>query len=55
MIDIKFLHTGGSGGPGKLRPEGVIHLEKLENHKNSTHTKIKFYIIFIIFFFCDRY
>ena len=25
--------------------------EKLENHTNNTHTKIKFYIIFIIFFF----
>ena len=26
---------------------GIIRSEKWENHKNSTHTKIKFYIIFI--------
>ena len=28
----------------------VIRSEKRENHKNSTHTKIKFYIIFINLF-----
>ena len=39
------------GGPGKLRTGGVIRSEKWENHRNSTHTKIKFLIIFIQFFF----
>ena len=29
----------------------VIRSEKLVNHKNSTHSKVKFYIIFISFFF----
>ena len=28
---------------------GIIRSEKLENHKNSTRTKIQFYIISIIF------
>ena len=44
MIDIKKKsYTGG----GKGRAGGVICSEKWENHKNSTHTKIKFYIILI--------
>ena len=37
---------GKVGGAGDY----VIHSEKFENHKNSTHSKIKLYIIFIIFF-----
>ena len=48
MLDIKsFTHWGGQGGWA----EGIIRSEKWENHKNSTHTKIQFYIIYIKFFF----
>ena len=36
-------------GAGKGMVRGVIRSEKWEQHKNSTHTKIKFYVI--IFFF----
>ena len=45
MMDIKiiFLHI-------RARGAGVIHSEKLENHKNSAYIKIKFYIIFTDFF-----
>ena len=47
-MDIKsFTNWGGPGG----RAGGIIHSEKWENHKNSTHTKIQFYIISITFFF----
>ena len=43
-MDIKsFTHWGGQGGWAG----GIIHSEKLKNHKNSTHTKIKFPITFI--------
>ena len=38
------------GGP-RGREGGIIRSEKWENHKNSTHNKIKFYIIFIYTFF----
>ena len=54
MIDIKNFKYGGTGGAGKERAGGVIRSEKWENHKNSTHTKIKLDIIFI-FFFNDGY
>ena len=38
-MDIKcFTNYGLPGG----RAGGVIRSDKLENHKNSTHTKIKF-------------
>ena len=48
MLDIKsFTNWGGQGE----QTVGIIHSEKLENHKNSTHTKIQFYIISIILFF----
>ena len=33
----------------------VIHSEKLENHKISTHSKLKFHIILILLFFFDGY
>ena len=47
MIDIKsFTNWRGTRGQAK----GIIHSEKWENHKNSTHTEIKFYIIYLIFF-----
>ena len=47
-MDIKsFTNWGGQGG----RAGGIIRLEKWENHKNSTHTKIKFPIILILIFF----
>ena len=39
---------GGPGGSGKGRAGGVIRSEKWEKHKNSTYTKIKFYIIFFL-------
>ena len=43
-FSLKISHIwGGQRG-------SIIHSEKWENHKNSTHTKNKFYIIFIIFF-----
>ena len=45
-MDIKNFKYGGTG---KGRADGVIYSEKWENHKNSTHTKIKFYIIWIFF------
>ena len=40
------------GGPGgqAMGGQSIIHSEKQENHKNSTQTKIKFYIIFIYIF-----
>ena len=45
-MDTKsFTNYGREGG----QAWGVIRSEKSENHKNSTHTKIKFYIIFIFF------
>ena len=47
MMDIKNFANGGGGGVGCY----VIHPEKWENHKNSTHSKIKLCIIFIDFFF----
>ena len=50
MIDIKIF-TEGAQGAGKGRAGGVIRSENWEHHKNSTHTKIKFYIIFIIIIF----
>ena len=41
---LKFLHMRGSGG--------IIRSEKWKkNHKNSTHSKSKFYIILILLFF----
>ena len=40
---------GGEGG----RAGGIICSEKLENYKNSTHTKIQFYIISIFFSMMD--
>ena len=53
MMDINFFTN--KAGPG-LRlwateawggwEGGIIHLEKWENHKNSTHSKIKFCIFF---------
>ena len=47
-MNIKnFTRWGGQGG----QAEGIIRLEKWENHKNSTHTKIQFYIISIKYFF----
>ena len=46
MMDIKNFTNGGA-------PRGVIRSEKLEYHKNSTHSKIKFYIIFIFFSMMD--
>ena len=46
MMDIKNFINGGSWGAGD-----VILSEERENHKNSTHSKIKFYIIFISFCF----
>ena len=43
-MDIKsFTNWGGQGG----RAGGIIRSEKWENHKNSTHTKLQFYIISI--------
>ena len=46
-MDIKsFTKWGGPGGWAG----GIIRSENWENHKNSTHTKIQFYIISIIFF-----
>ena len=39
----------GSRGAGIGQAGGVISSEKLKNHKNSTHSKIKFNIIFIFF------
>ena len=45
-MDIQIFTYGGSEQAG-----GVIHSEKLKNHKNSTHSKIKFCIISIEFFF----
>ena len=53
MMDIKSFTYGGVQGAGKGRAVGVIRSEKLENHKNSTHTKIKFPIIFISIFLYD--
>ena len=51
-MNIKsFTNWGGPWG----RAGGIILTEKLENHKNSTHTKIQFNIISIIFFFYDGY
>ena len=41
---LNFLQTGGGLGGCS---GGIICSEKLENDKNSTHSKIKFYIIFI--------
>ena len=47
-MDIKsFTNWGGQEG----RAGGIIRSEKLENHTNSTHTKIQFYIISIYFIF----
>ena len=47
-MDIKsFTHSGGQGG----QAGGIIRSEKWENHKNSTHIKIQFYIISNEFFF----
>ena len=48
MMDIKHFTNGGSamGQAG-----GIICSEKWENHKNSTHSKIKIYNIFDSFFF----
>ena len=46
-MDIKkFTNWEGPGG----RAGSVILSEKWKNHKNSTHTKIKFHIIFFFFF-----
>ena len=43
-MDIKnFTNWGEQGG----RAEGIIRSEVWENHKNSTHTKIRFYKISI--------
>ena len=44
MMDIKSVTNQGWEG-------GVICLDIWENNKNSTHTIIKFYIIFIWIFF----
>ena len=52
-MDTKILKMGGPGG-WKGRAGGAIHSEKFENHKNSTHTKIKFYVTFINLFFLWR-
>ena len=47
-MDIKtFTNLRGPEG----QAGGIIRSENLENHKNSTHTKIQFYIISIKFFF----
>ena len=47
MIDIKyFTYWEGPGGWAW----GIIRSEKWESHMNSTHTKIKFPIIVIVFF-----
>ena len=54
-MDIKKIKYGGGREAGKRRAGGVIRSEKEENHKNSTHTKIKFYIIFFSFFIYDGY
>ena len=46
-MDVKsFTNWGGQGG----RAGGIIRSEKWEKHKNSTHTKIQFYIISIFFY-----
>ena len=46
-MDIKsFTNWGEAGG----RAGGVIRPEKWKTHKNSTDSKIKFYIVFIFFF-----
>ena len=45
----------GGQGAGKGRVGGIIHSEKLANDKKSAYTKIKFYIIFIQFFFYYDY
>ena len=50
MIDIKIFTYGGARGAGKGRAGGVIRSEKLENHKNSAHTEIKFNVIYIFIF-----
>ena len=43
-MDIKsFTNWGGPGG----QAGGTIHSENWENHKNSTHTKMKFLVAFI--------
>ena len=44
MMEIENITNRGQAG-------GVIRSEKLENHKNSTHSEIEFYIFFIIYFF----
>ena len=41
-MDIKNFKYDGARGPGKGRVGGIIRSEKQKNHKNSTHTKIKF-------------
>ena len=43
-MDIKSFRNLGDKG---RQAGGIIHSEKWENHKNSTHTKIQFYIISI--------
>ena len=48
MIDFKIFTFGGPWGGGQ---GCVIRSEKWENYKKSTHTKIKFYVIFIYIFF----
>ena len=45
----KILNMGGPWCCNR-RAGGVIRSENWENNKNSTHTKIKFYIIFILIF-----
>ena len=48
-MDIKIFTygRGGARGTGMGLAGGIIRSEKWENH-NSTHSKIKFYIILIL-------
>ena len=50
-MDIKNFTYGEARGVGMGWAVGVIRSEKWKNHKNSAHSKIKFYIIFISIIF----
>ena len=54
-MDIKIFTYGEARGAGMGWAEGVIRSEKWENHKNSTNSKMNFYLIFITIFFSTIY
>ena len=50
-MDNKFYKLGGTRGADR----GIIHSEKWEKHKNSTHAKSNSTKFSLIFFFYNGY